>query len=192
MTDDEQLIDRIEATMEKSDEELQEELPPLLEEMEGRTDELVREYPKTFGQVVGRLEEADVAEFVEANPEAADQFQEIMWTGVHVLVENSPEVQEQITEDITVNFAADDCEMDGHLEVDGDEQTIRGGPGLLDDPTLEITGPANTLVGLVTGEVDPIQGFMRNEYEMDGPIQKGTRLAPIMNNLSDNVPEAEA
>lgn len=181
-------IDRIDDALDKSDEELEEELPQLLEETQGQTRELIEENPETFGRIVQRMNQMDVAEFVQDNPQTADQFQDMLWTGTEVLVENSPEVQEQITDDITVNFEATDAPMTGHLEVDKDEQTITGGSGTLDDPTLEITGPADVLVGLVTGEVDPIQGFMSQKYEMDGPVQKGTRLAPIMEDLSSNIP----
>ena len=185
---DDDIIRRIEASLEQSDEQLEEDLPGLLEAMEGRTDELVRENPVIFGRVVQRMGDVDVAAFVSENPETADQFQELLWAGMNQLVEQNPDVREQINEDITVNFVADDCPMEGHLVVDSEEETITGGAGLLDDPTLEITGPADTLVGLITGSVDPIQGFMQQRYEMDGPVQKGTRLAPIMNSLSENIP----
>ncbi|WP_436345021.1 SCP2 sterol-binding domain-containing protein [Natronorubrum sp. FCH18a] len=186
MTDD--VIQDIEASLEKSDDELEDDLPELLAAMEGRTEDLVRENPETFGRVVTRMESMDVASFVSENPETADQFQELLWAGMNVLVETSPEVKDVITEDITVNFEAEDCPMEGHLEVDKDAQTMHGGAGKLDDPMLEITGPADTLVGLIVGTVDPIQGFMQQKYEMDGPVQKGTRLAPIMNSLSEKVP----
>lgn len=186
MTDD--VIQDIDASLEKSDDELEEDLPELLESMEGRTEELVRENPETFGQVVQRMESMDIASFVSENPQTADQFQELLWAGMNVLVETSPEVRESINENITVNFEADDCPMEGHLVVDKDEQTMNGGAGTLDDPMLAITGPADTLVGLIVGSVDPIQGFMQQKYEMDGPVQKGTRLAPIMNSLSEKVP----
>lgn len=187
MTNDD-LIQDIDASLEKPDDELEDDLPELLGEMQGQTEELVREYPETFGRVVQRMETMDIASFVSNNPETADQFQELLWAGMNVLVETSPEVRESINEDITVNFEADDCPMEGHLEVDEDEQTMCGGAGKLDDPMLEISGPADTLVGLIVGSVDPIQGFMRQQYEMDGSVQKGTRLAPIMNSLSEQVP----
>lgn len=181
-------IDRIEGALEKPDDELEAELPELLEEIEGQTHELIEANPVVFGRIIGRMESMDIATFVSENPDTADQFQDLLWTGTEVLVENSPEVREQITQDITVNFEATDCPMTGHLTVESDDQTITGGAGMLDDPTLEITGPGNTLVGLMTGDVDPVQGFMSQQYEMDGPIQKGTQLAPLMENLSENVP----
>lgn len=187
MTDDE-LVQRIEASLEKTDEELEDELPSLLNELEGRTEEFARDDPVVFGNVVTRMEEMDVASFVSANPDVADQFQELLWAGMNVLVEQTPEVKDQINETITVNFTATDCPMEGHLEIDDQHETVSGGAGHIDDPTLEISGPADVLVGLITGAVDPIQGFMQQRYEMDGPVQKGTRLAPIMNTLSSNIP----
>ncbi|MDF9744376.1 hypothetical protein [Natrinema salsiterrestre] len=190
MTDDE-LVRRLDASLEKPDAELEDDLPDLLDELAGRTEDLVRAHPETFGRVIDRMATMDIASVVAANPDTADRFQELLWAGVHVLVETSPEVREEIDDDITVSFEADDCPMAGHLEVDADERTIRGGAGRLDDAMLEITGPAETLVGLIVGSVDPIQGFIRQRYEMDGPVHKGTRLAPIMTSLSEQV-SAEA
>lgn len=179
---------RLDDALEMSDDELAAELPALLDDLDARTEEILREHPALFGRVAKRMEGMDVAEFVSNNPEAADQFQDVLWTGTEMLVERSPDVRELITEDITVNFEATDCPMTGHLAVDEAARTITGGSGHVEDPTLEITGPADVLVGLVTGSVDPIQGFMQRRYEMDGPVQKGTALAPIMNSLSDSVP----
>lgn len=186
MTDD--IASRIEASLEKSQDELESDLPELLEDVDGQTRELVEAHPDLFGRLVGRMEELDIASFVETTPETADQFQEMLWTGMEVLVENSPEVQDEIAQDISVNFEATDCPMTGHLEVDGSAQTVTGGAGHLEDPTLEITGPADNLVGLMTGGTDPVQGFMAQQYELDGPVAQGTQLAPVMSNLSENIP----
>jgi putative sterol carrier protein len=186
---DEQLVQRIEDSLAQDQDQLEEDLPDILADMEGQTDELVREHPQVMGDILGRMEEMDIASFVSDNPETADQFQELLWAGMRVMVEENPEVKDQINEDIAVNFEADDCPMEGHLVVDEDEQTITGGAGQIDDPDITITGPADVLVGLITGDVDPIQGFMQQKYEMDGPVQKGTKLAPIMNSLSEKVPE---
>ena len=184
MTDDE-LAARIEESFEKDDEQLEEDLPELLDEIDGQTDELAREHPELVSKILGRMQEMDVASFVSDNPETADQFQDLLWSGVRVLAENDEDVQEQIDQDISVNFEADDCPMTGHLRTDAEESTVTGGAGHLDDPDITITGPADTLVGLITGGVDPIQGFMQQKYEMDGPVNKGTQLAPIMNSLSE-------
>ncbi|GAA0479191.1 SCP2 sterol-binding domain-containing protein (plasmid) [Halococcus dombrowskii] len=52
-----------------------------------------------------------------------------------------------------------------------------------------MTGPADELVGLITGSLDPIQGFMQQKYEMEGDIQKGTRLASTVGQLTDLLPD---
>lgn len=181
---------RIESSLEQPPEDVAEELPDLLEEVEGRQRELVEENPDVFRRVVQQMEEIDIASFVSENPETADAFQDLLWTGTEVLVENDPGIREEITADITVTFEADDCPMDGHLRVDADRKVVTGGGGTIDDPTLEITGPGDVLVGFVTGEVDPVQGFMSNEYDLDGPIQQGTQLAPVMESLAENVQDA--
>jgi putative sterol carrier protein len=78
--------------------------------------------------------------------------------------------------------------MEGHLEVDADEAVVTGGAGLVNDADLTLTGPADTLTALITGGTDPIQGFMTQEYELDGSVQKGTQLASVMGELTESVP----
>lgn len=183
-----ELITRIEESLDKDEEQLKEDLPGLLDEIEGQERELVTENPQVFAEVIGRMGEIDIAEFYEDEPEAADQFQDLLWTGVNVLVENNEDIQDQISTDITANFEADDCPMEGHLDVDADEQTVTGGSGTVDDADLTLTGPADTLTGLITGGIDPVQGFMQQQYELDGSVQKGTQLASVMGEITDNVP----
>jgi putative sterol carrier protein len=184
----EELIDRVEASLEKDEDELKEDLPALLAEIEGQERELIAENPEVFAGVVSRMDDIDIESFYADAPEAADQFQELLWTGVNLLVENNEEIREQIATDITANFEADDCPMEGHLDVDADEETITGGASLVDDPDLTLTGPGDTLTGLITGTIDPIQGFMTQEYELDGSVQKGTQLASVMGEITESVP----
>lgn len=183
-----ELIDRVEATLDTSQDDLADELPELLDELDGQVRDVFEEDLSLFGGVVATMDEMAVAPFVDEHPDVADQFQELLWTGTELLVEQNPDVQDQLSGHTTVNFEADDCSMEGHLEIDGEAGTITGGAGTIDDPTLHITGPADTLVGLLTGSVDPVQGFMSQQYEMDGPVAKGTQLAPIMSNLAESVP----
>lgn len=181
-------IQQIEETLDAPDDELAQKLPELLNEIEGETEELLLEDPALFARVTQRMDAVDIGTFANENPETVEQFQEMLWTGMGLLVQASPDVRESITDDISVNFKADDAPMTGHLEVIEDEQTIQGGTELLDDPDLTITGPADELVGLITGTVDPIQGFMQQKYQMDGSIQKGTRLASTMGQLTELLP----
>lgn len=180
---------RIETVLEKPDDELAAELPALLDDIDGQTEQLLLDNPALFARVTQRMDAVDIAEFATEQPETVAQFQEMLWTGMELLVRASPDVQESITEDITVNFEADDAPMTGHLHVVESEETIRGGTDLLDDPDITITGPADELVALITGNADPIQGFMQQKFGMEGNIQKGTRLAATMNELTKLLPE---
>jgi putative sterol carrier protein len=182
------LTTQIENVVEASPDELEDELPDLLDAIEGQTTDVVSDDPEAFAELVANLEETDIAGFVEDNPDTADQFQELLWSGMEVLAARSESTQGQMNMDITVNFEADDCPMTGYMEIDSGEKTLTGGAGHLDDPILEITGPADTLVGLMTGSVDPVQGFMSQQYNLDGPVDKGTQLAPVMDSLSDDIP----
>jgi putative sterol carrier protein len=180
--------DRIEAALELPDDELAAELPELLDEIEGESERLLLENPVLFARVTRRMDAVDIAEFATEQPETVEQFQGILWTGMELLVRASSDVQASITEDISVNFEATDAPMTGHLHVVESEETIRGGTDLLRDPDLTITGPADELVALITGNADPIQGFMQQQFDMDGDIQKGTHLAATMTELTRLLP----
>ena len=183
-----ELITRVEETLDKDEEQLKEDLPDLLNDIQGQETELIKENPEVFAKVIGRMDDIDIASFYEDEPEAGNQFQDLLWTGVNVLVEENPEIKDQIAADITANFEADDCPMEGHLDVNAGEETITGGSGPVADPDLTLTGPADTLTGLITGGIDPVQGFMQQQYELDGSVQKGTQLASVMGEITDNVP----
>lgn len=186
-TDD--TVERIETALEKPDDQLAEELPALLDEIEGQTEQLLLENPALFARVTQRMDALDISAFATEQPETVERFQTMLWTGMELLVQASSDVQESITEDITVNFEANDAPMTGYLHVVETDQTIRGGTDLLDNPDLIITGPADELVALITGNGDPIQGFMQQRFEMEGDIQKGTRLAATMNELTRLLPD---
>lgn len=183
-----ELITRIEESLEKDEAELKADLPDLLADIQGQERALIEDNPETFAQVIGRMDDIDIASFYEDEPEAADQFQDLLWTGINVLVENNPDIKDAIATDITANFEADDAPMVGHLAVDAGDQTVTGGAGQADDADLTLSGPADVLTSLITGGVDPVQGFMQQQYELDGSVQKGTQLASVMGEITDNVP----
>lgn len=187
MTDLEQ---RIEESFELDEDELKEELPGLLDGLEGNTADLVEENPEILTRLMTRMEEIDTAEFANDAPDVAEKFQDFLWETTTELVRRDDDMRNEIDLDIKVNFEANDSPMQGHLEVDQDEQLIYGGAGLLDDADLHITADSNTLVAMLTGDVDPVQGFMSGQYEMDGPVDKGMQLAPIMNSMTERFAQA--
>ncbi|MFB6142037.1 MAG: SCP2 sterol-binding domain-containing protein [Halorientalis sp.] len=188
MTEDE-LVARTERALELPPEELAEELPALLDDLEGQVEVVAMENPRVFARVVQRMDEMDIQAFALDNPETVDRFMNVLWTGMNLLVQFSPDVQETITQDLAVNFEATDAPMEGHLRLDADEGAATGGPDLVADADIEIRGPANTLASLITGGTDPVQGFMQQQFEMDGDIQKGTQMAVTMEKLTEKLPQ---
>lgn len=188
MSETDDLEQRIEAALDMSDEELAQELPAILDRVEGQAQVVAMENPALFGQIIQRMGSMDVGDFAAEHPETVAQFQSVLWEGMDLLVQFSPDVQQSITQDLAVNFDASDAPMTGHLALDADEQIVEGGTDLLDDPDIEITGPADTLVSLITGGTDPVQGFMSGEFQMDGEVQKGTQLASTMGKITEKLP----
>ena len=182
-------VERIETVLDKPDDELAAELPGLLDDIEGQTERLLLENPALFARVTRRMDAVDIAAFASESPETVERFQAMLFTGMELLARASPGVQESITEDITTNFEATDAPMTGHLRVVEAENTIRGGTDRREDPDLTITGTADELVALITGTTDPVQGFMQGRFGMDGDIQKGTRLAATMGELTRLLPD---
>jgi putative sterol carrier protein len=181
-------VSRIEAAVEMTDDELADELPAILDAVEGQIEELMLEEPALFGQVVGRMGEMDVSEFASDHPGTVERFQAMLWTGMDLLVQFSPDVQESIRQDVTVTFDATDAPMTGSLVLDADAGTVQGQTDLVDDPAIEIEGPANVLVGLITGGTDPVEGFMRGEFTMRGDVNRAMALAETMEKLTAKLP----
>jgi hypothetical protein len=126
MTDTEELAAEVERVLELPTDELTEELPAVLDDLEGEVELLALENPLLLSDVIDRVGDVDVAEFAADNPETVDQFQELQWQGVELLAQFSPDVQQSIEEDTTVNFEATDAPMASHLELDADAGTVSG------------------------------------------------------------------
>lgn len=179
-------ISRIDEALDKPIDELEDELPALLEEIDGNTQELLETNPAVFVEVVDRVDEVDVAEFVSDNPETAERFQGILWTGAELFVDQNPDVLEQVPSDVAINFEANDCPLEGHIAIDTETRKLTGAPGTVDEAELTLIGPADTLVGIITGDVDPVQGFMGGEFDLDGDVSRGAQLAQIFQQMTDD------
>ncbi|WP_424019192.1 SCP2 sterol-binding domain-containing protein [Halorientalis pallida] len=189
MSDTAELAEEVERVLELPTDELTEELPELLADLEGEVEVLALENPLLLSDVIDRVGDVDVAEFAQENPETVDQFQELQWQGVELLAQFSPDVQQSIEEDTTVNFEATDAPMASHLELDAEAGTVSGGAGLAENPDLEIRGPADTLTALTTGQLDPVSGYEDGQFEMDGSEATGDQLATTMGKLAEKLPD---
>jgi len=180
-------LDDIDRYFEMDGDELRDELDSLLDDVEGQVDVLVRERADDVPRLMDKLDETDAAEFANEEPEVADRFQGFLWDLTAEFVETSEDLQDQITQGATVNFAANDSPMEGHLHVDDDEKTLDGGPGQVEGADLRIEGDSNTLVGMLTGSTDLVQGFMAGEFEMEGEVDTGMELASVLEPVYDEI-----
>ncbi|MCX2818191.1 SCP2 sterol-binding domain-containing protein [Haladaptatus sp. F3-133] len=169
----------IDRYFEMSDEELKNNLTSLLNDIDD-VEALVEQRSEDVPRLLSRLDGTDVEEFANDAPEVAEEFQDFLWDATSALVDRDEELQENITQNATVNFEADDSPMRGHLRVEDEAGTLEGGAGHVDGADLHITGPSNTLAGMLTGSTDPVQGFMAGEFEMDGDVDTGMELASVM------------
>ncbi|MFC6732036.1 MULTISPECIES: SCP2 sterol-binding domain-containing protein [unclassified Haladaptatus] len=174
----------IERALTADQSELGDILPQVLAELEGTVPELIESRPDLYRGLVMQMQEIDVAAFVNDHPDVADRYMDLVWKGAEVLARQNEDLQDQIREDIVANFVATDCPMEGHLQLNPDAGTITGGAGTLSDVDFTIEAPAEVHVQLITGAIDPVQGFMQQQYSLEGNVGKGTRLAPVMNQLT--------
>ncbi|WP_273836317.1 SCP2 sterol-binding domain-containing protein [Halococcus sp. PRR34] len=151
-----------------------------------RTDGLVREHPEVLTAVVDGLLQIDTAAFVAEHPEAADQLLELLWDGLRIAAVEAD--LDGVTDHVTVSFAADDCSLVGHLDIDGEAGTIASGTDRATDSDVTISGPADVLVGLLAGDVDPKLGFMRGRFTIDGSTETAMALVPVLDSLSKQLP----
>jgi len=96
------LAEDIDRYFEMSDEELKENLPSLLNDLEGRVDELVEDHRKDVPRLLERLDETDVEGFANDAPEVAKRFQDFLWDATSALVERDEDLRENITQSATV------------------------------------------------------------------------------------------
>jgi putative sterol carrier protein len=182
-----EIQERIEASFEMDDEELKQELPELLDALEGELETLYEESREDLSRLMDRLDETDAAEFAEDAPDVAAQFQDFLWNVTSFVVEREEDLQGNINVDAKVNFEATDSPMTGHLKVHEEEKRIEGGSEQISDAEIHISGPTNVLSGMLTGSTDPVQGFMAGEFEMDGPVDKGMQLAQVMTPVNERL-----
>lgn len=177
--------EKIDEAFELGPDELKEVLPPILDELDENVLDLLENDPEILPRLFKKMDELDIAEMAKDSPELVDKFQEFLWTTTEELIRQDDDIRERIKEDVVVNFQATDSPMEGHLIVDSKDSTIRGGPNRSNNADIVITADSNTLIDLLTGEIDPVQGFMTDQYDMDGPMSKGVKLIPILNGMAD-------
>lgn len=186
-------FDRLESVLTADDQTFKRELGDVVSGFEeaGVLAELLVEHPETFERLSARLGTIDDPEAIaETDPEAITQSMRVIFGGMRLIAQASPDVQEAITEDVAVNWEVKEYDLGWHLQTDATEGTIDGGPGLLDDPTLTFVGSLDVLLSM-TGdeEFNGTLAFIQNRFELIGPIHKARKLDSMMDTVTNNARE---
>lgn len=175
----------VDEALKLSPEELKGTLPALVDEIKGfGVGKLIEAVPDLIPRLMSKLEEIDTVKFISEAPQAAAKFMDLMWEGAGVLIEKNPEAKKKLESagEVKVNFEATDSPLRGHLVISGGK--LSGGGTSLETADLKLFGPTKTMVGLLTGSVDPVRGFMAGQYKMEGSLALGMKLAPVMTSLT--------
>lgn len=166
------------------DEDLIDVLPNLLSTMEGQAEQMVVEHPEAVDVLLRRVDEADVVMMAEQDSETVHRFHDFVWDVVCAKFERYGMLRDAIDVSVRARYAASDSPLSGHVITDAGQGHIEGGSSDIDDPDLRIDGPTETVVGLLTGTTDPVQGFLDGEFDMAGRIDAGYRLGEILKRAS--------
>lgn len=147
--------------------------------------QLLTEHPDAFEAISTRI--ATVDDPGEMDDATVGRAMDVIFGGMRLIAEQSPEVREAVTSDFTVNWDVDDRDLGWHMETDADAGRIDGGAGTFEDATLTFAGPLDVLLSM-TGdeEFDATLAFIQNRYELVGPIEKGRELSSMMETVRAN------
>ncbi|KPV62941.1 MAG: SCP-2 sterol transfer family protein [Candidatus Bathyarchaeota archaeon BA2] len=174
----------IDKVLKLSENELKTALPPLMERVKKfGVENLMKAMPDLVSRLVNNLKSIDVGKFVAEAPEASVAFMDVLWEGIGILVEKDAETKGKVVNagEIKLNFEATDSPLKGNIKLSGGK--ISGGLALLDAPDLKVSSDTKTLIALLTGDVDPVRGYMSGQYKMEGSLAVGIKLAPVMQSL---------
>ncbi|MBS7248357.1 MAG: SCP2 sterol-binding domain-containing protein [Candidatus Jordarchaeales archaeon] len=180
----EELKNIVEKLLVMSDDELMKELPKHIPSLMGHVKELMDAIPNLVPRMIKRLEESDVKRFVKEAPEAAKGFTNLVWEGVSILAEKSPDVKSDMEKlgSVTMNFKATDSPLEVNMKISGGKVT--GSWGLAEKADLEFSGSTENIMGLLLGSIDPLRGFMLRKFSMKGGMSLGMKVAPVMSKLA--------
>ena len=181
----EELKKAVDEAIKMSPDELKGTLSTLMDGVKGfGVGKLMEVVPDMVPKVISKLDEMDVGKFISEAPEASAKFMDVLFEGVGIMAEKNPEVKKKLegAGEVKLNFEATDSPMRGHLKISAGK--FSGGSGSLETVDLKIHGPTKTMVGLLTGAVDPVRGFMAGQYKLEGSMAIGVKLAPVMTSLT--------
>ena len=182
-------FDRLATVLEQDDDDLKTDLPDALAGAEEDLDRLLLEHPDCFEDLSRRLSTLDgIADYAGSEPETVDRFLTVLWGGLELISENVPEVQDEVSDEFSVDWEANDSDVAFHMTSHPDPGTVSGGPGLLESPTLSFQGETDVLFSMLNDpDFNPVTAFMDGSFELDGPVDEAMTFAQMMETVTTNV-----
>ena len=142
--------------------------------------ELTREVPALLARIMRRLVAIDAAKFANETPEVLDKFMDFFWEGASIIAAKNGKLWLMGGSiQANVNLEADDSPFTTHFGVSSGR--LSGGSGLwrYKDQDFKYFGPTETLMRLLTGDVD-LQQALFTKINFEGHPVWASRLGPVV------------
>jgi hypothetical protein len=179
----------LDGLVQRSDEALRRELPAVLDAVERSLEAVVDRQFDAFVELLRRMSTMDgVTSYAQEEPETVDRFLAVFWDGVEYLVSSSLDLEDTITEELSVTWVAVDSEVSFHMRTRPESSGLEGGPGVIDDPDLEIEGTTDALFSLLYDEdFEPELAVYQGELDFVGPMHLAWDLAEIFGTIRGRI-----
>jgi len=105
--------------------------------------------------------------------------------GMHELVENSEEAQEELEDMDDMRLLISVPELDVHLFMIVEDGKFSGGAEKIDNADMMITVEKDTFLNLMRGETELVSAYMAGGMTMEGQLNKAMQLQSLFEAVSD-------
>lgn len=172
-----------------SDQALRRELPAVLDAVEPSLESVVDRDLEAFVELLRRMSTMEgIANYAEEEPETVDRFLAVFWDGVEYLVSSSLDLEDTITEELSVTWIAFDSDVSFHMRTRPEAAGLLGGPGEVEDPDLTIEGTTDALFSLLYDEgFEPELAVYQGDLDLVGPMHLAWDLAEIFGTIRGRI-----
>jgi hypothetical protein len=184
----------LEAVVEQPDDQFKTTLPSVIDDVEENLETVLVEQPSTYEQLSTRMSTLDaIDEYAAQHTQTVETFIDVLWGGMELISRSAPEVQAQVDAKFTANWDPDDAPVGWHMTTDPDTGIVSGGAGLLEDPELTFSGPTEVLFRMLGDEeFNAATAFLRNTFEISGPLGTARSLGKTMETVVEHAHEIES
>jgi hypothetical protein len=181
-----ELIKKVDALAQMPAEELQGQLPIILEEIRDfGAGQLLEMESDALASIIKAVLNAGAVEILTANPATAESLMQVLWDGVQDRAADVADLQAALKKtdrDVQVNIEASDSPLTGHFHIT--KSGITGGAGLVHfrDQDYRYMGPTTILLQLLLGELP--MGTSNLQLQTAGHSGFASRVGPVLRGVT--------